>query len=168
MAEAFEAFKARRDGRIERLPAIRATARRLKGLKLNRRYRGRAAIVGVVIGIEGGEAIGLVGSRGKITTFYLVAGLVRRGEERVMLNGAEFTYLPLYKRARQKISYLLWEPSVFRRLTVEENLLAVLEGLGLSRQQRCLCRAAPVSELYLYLAPGAASAWVGVSECDHT
>ncbi len=135
MVRAFEALKAQRDGRIERRPATRAAARRLEGLKLTKRYAACAVVDRVVIRVEAGEVIGLLGlnGAGKTITFYLLAGLVRPDKGRVMLSGKESTYLPLYKRAIQGISYLTRELSVFRRLTVEQILLAVLDTLPLSR-----------------------------------
>jgi|SRR5215469_6950078 lipopolysaccharide export system ATP-binding protein len=134
---AFEAATARRDGRIDRHPAIRP-GRRLDGLKLTKRYSGRAVVDCIELGIDGGQVVGLLGPNGagKTTTFYMLAGLVRPDEGRVILDGRDITYLPLYKRARQGLSYLPQEPSVFRKLTVEQNLLAVLETLPLTLPER--------------------------------
>jgi lipopolysaccharide export system ATP-binding protein len=84
--------------------------------------------------VRSGEVIGLLGPNGagKTTSFYMVVGLVRPDQGRVFLDAEEITDLPMYQRARNGISYLPQEASVFRKLTVEENLLAILENLGLS------------------------------------
>jgi lipopolysaccharide export system ATP-binding protein len=88
--------------------------------------------------IQQGEVVGLLGPNGagKTTTFYILVGLARPDYGRVLLDGEDITDLPMYLRARSGISYLPQEPSVFRKLTVEENLLAVLETLSVTPQQR--------------------------------
>jgi lipopolysaccharide export system ATP-binding protein len=88
--------------------------------------------------IEGGEVVGLLGSNGagKTTTFYLLVGLIHPDTGVVTLDGVDITSVPLYRRARSGIGYLPQEPSVFRGLTVEENILAVLELQSLSRRER--------------------------------
>lgn len=92
----------------------------------------------VCLTIEGGEVVGLLGPNGagKTTTFYLLVGLIHPDTGVVKLNGADITAVPLYRRARAGIGYLPQEPSVFRGLTVEENILAVLELQSLSRRER--------------------------------
>jgi lipopolysaccharide export system ATP-binding protein len=111
---------------------------RLEAVDLCKSYRGRKVVDGVTLDIEQGEVVGLLGPNGagKTTTFYILVGLVRPDYGRVLLNGEEITDLPMYQRARSGISYLPQEPSVFRKLTVEENLLAVLETLKLTPEQR--------------------------------
>ncbi len=92
----------------------------------------------VCLTIEGGEVVGLLGPNGagKTTTFYLLVGLIQPDTGVVKLDGVDITGVPLYRRARSGIGYLPQEPSVFRGLTVEENILAVLELQSLSRRER--------------------------------
>jgi len=92
----------------------------------------------VNIEIRGGEVVGLLGPNGagKTTIFYMIVGLYRPNGGRISLNGEEITSLPMYVRARKGIGYLPQEPSVFRKLGVEENLIAILETLSLSREER--------------------------------
>jgi len=111
---------------------------KLQAVELNKSYRGRKVVDDVELEIGQGEVVGLLGPNGagKTTTFYILVGLARPDSGRVMLNGEEITDLPMYLRARSGISYLPQEPSVFRQLTSEENLLAVLETLPLSPEQQ--------------------------------
>jgi len=92
----------------------------------------------VSVKVEQGEIVGLLGPNGagKTTTFYLITGLIRPESGRVILDGKDVTSLPMYKRARLGIGYLAQEPSIFRRLTVEDNIRAILEVRGLSDQDR--------------------------------
>lgn len=120
----------------------KAGARRLAGLDLVKAYGTRRVVDGVNLSLASGEICGLLGPNGagKTTTFYMLAGLIPPDEGAVLLDGHEVTQLPMYKRARQGIAYLPQEASVFRRLTVEENILAILETKPLSpaeRKQRC-------------------------------
>jgi lipopolysaccharide export system ATP-binding protein len=105
---------------------------------LRKSYRGRKVVDNVSLEIRQGEVVGLLGPNGagKTTTFYILVGLTRPDYGRVLLDGEDITDLPMYLRARNGISYLPQEPSVFRKLTVEENLLAVLETLELSSERR--------------------------------
>jgi lipopolysaccharide export system ATP-binding protein len=111
---------------------------KLQGVDLSKSYRGRKVVDNVEIEINQGEVVGLLGPNGagKTTTFYMIVGLARPDSGRVMLNGDEITDLPMYLRARSGISYLPQEPSVFRQLTAEQNLLAVLETLPLTPEQQ--------------------------------
>jgi lipopolysaccharide export system ATP-binding protein len=111
---------------------------KLQGLDLSKSYRGRKVVDNVEIEIGQGEVVGLLGPNGagKTTTFYMIVGLARPDSGRVLLNDAEITDLPMYLRARNGISYLPQEPSVFRQLTTEQNLLAVLETLPLTPEQQ--------------------------------
>jgi lipopolysaccharide export system ATP-binding protein len=111
---------------------------KLQGVELSKSYRGRKVVDNVEIEINQGEVVGLLGPNGagKTTTFYMIVGLARPDSGRVMLNGEEITDLPMYLRARSGISYLPQEPSVFRQLTAEQNLLAVLETLPLTPEQQ--------------------------------
>ena len=88
--------------------------------------------------MHSGEVVGLLGPNGagKTTTFYTIVGLLRPDRGKVELNGVDVTLDPMYKRARKGISYLPQEPSVFRKLTVEQNLMAILETMPLSREER--------------------------------
>ena len=106
--------------------------------EIGKSYRGRRVVNGVSLRVEQGEVVGLLGPNGagKTTTFYILVGLARPDSGRVLLNGEEITDLPMYLRARSGISYLPQEPSVFRQLTCEQNLLAVLETLPLSPEQQ--------------------------------
>jgi lipopolysaccharide export system ATP-binding protein len=99
---------------------------------LSKAYGGRRVVEDVSVSIEPGEVVGLLGPNGagKTTSFYLILGLVPADHGRVLLDGRDITAFPMYLRAREGIGYLPQEPSVFRRLTVEDNLLAVLELKG--------------------------------------
>jgi lipopolysaccharide export system ATP-binding protein len=111
---------------------------KLQAVDLSKSYRGRKVVDNVELEIGQGEVVGLLGPNGagKTTTFYIIVGLARPDSGRVLLNGDEITDLPMYLRARSGISYLPQEPSVFRQLTSEENLLAVLETLPLTPEQQ--------------------------------
>ncbi|HKD68538.1 MAG TPA: LPS export ABC transporter ATP-binding protein [Candidatus Binataceae bacterium] len=115
--------------------AVRST---LDGMKLTKRYGGRAVVDQVEVRIRGGEVVGLLGPNGagKTTTFYMLVGLLKPDGGQVMLDGEDIGNLPLYQRARRGISYLPQEPSVFRKLTVAQNLLAVLETMPLTEEER--------------------------------
>ena len=113
-------------------------SRRLVARGLHKSYKGRQVVRGVNLDVASGEVIGLLGPNGagKTTSFYMVVGLVRPDRGQVFLDNLELTGLPMYRRARAGISYLPQEPSIFRKLTVEENLLAILEGLQLPAGER--------------------------------
>jgi len=119
------------------VPDARASAS-LEGHALTKRYGGRAVVDNVEVHVGKGEVVGLLGPNGagKTTTFYMLVGLLRPDEGKIMLGGDDITMLPLYQRARHGISYLPQEPSVFRKLTVEQNLLAVIETLPLTQEER--------------------------------
>jgi len=101
-------------------------------------YKGRRVVRDVSVDIRQGEIVGLLGPNGagKTTTFYMIVGLVRPDDGRVIFGNEEITGLPMYLRAQRGISYLPQEPSVFRKLTVEENLLAVFETMDLPLAER--------------------------------
>ncbi len=107
-----------------------------RGLKKS--FGSRVVVNGVDLEVSSGEVVGLLGPNGagKTTTFYMVVGLTRPDSGQVFLDGSDITELPMYLRARKGVSYLPQEPSVFRKLTVEQNLLAVLETMGLEESQR--------------------------------
>ena len=110
----------------------------LRAEELCKRLGGREILRAVSLVVHGGEVVGLLGPNGagKTTTFYAIVGLIRPDRGNVQLNGIDVTNEPMYMRARQGISYLPQEPSVFRKLTVEENILAILETLPLTREER--------------------------------
>ncbi len=105
---------------------------------LSKRYRRAAVVEGVNINVSAGEIVGLLGPNGagKTTTFYMIVGLVRANGGRVIFRDTEVTGLPMYRRARMGMGYLSQEPSVFRKLTVAENIMAILETLPLSSDER--------------------------------
>jgi lipopolysaccharide export system ATP-binding protein len=105
----------------------------LKAVSVAKSYGGRRVVDGVSLGVKGGEVVGLLGPNGagKTTTFHMMVGLVQPDEGRVFLNDDDLTGAPIYQRARAGISYLPQESSVFRRLTVEDNLRAILQTLDL-------------------------------------
>ncbi|OGV96229.1 MAG: LPS export ABC transporter ATP-binding protein [Nitrospinae bacterium RIFCSPLOWO2_02_FULL_39_110] len=110
----------------------------LKAVELVKTFRGREIVRGVNIEIQEGEIVGLLGPNGagKTTIFYIVVGLTRPESGNVFLSKREITRLPMYQRARLGIGYLPQEPSVFRKLTVEENILAILETMSLTGRER--------------------------------
>ncbi|MSU20886.1 MAG: LPS export ABC transporter ATP-binding protein [Pedosphaera sp.] len=105
---------------------------------LAKAYRQRRVVNGVSIHVAPGEVVGLLGPNGagKTTTFNIVVGLIRPDEGRVCFQGNEITRLPMHQRARLGIGYLTQEPSVFRKLTVEQNILAILETCQMDRTER--------------------------------
>jgi len=111
---------------------------RLVARDLCKSYRGRQVVSRVDLEVASGQVIGLLGPNGagKTTSFYMVVGLVRPERGQVFLDETELTPLPMYQRARLGISYLPQEASIFRKLTVEQNLLAILETLDLDVRQR--------------------------------
>ena len=110
----------------------------LRTSKLTKSYSGRTVVRDVSFEVRSGEIVGLLGPNGagKTTTFYMVVGLTAPDSGRVTLDGRDVTDAPMYLRARQGIGYLPQEPSIFRGLTVEQNILAILETLGLGREGR--------------------------------
>lgn len=106
----------------------------LKAVSVAKSYSGRRVVNGVNLVVQSGEVVGLLGPNGagKTTTFHMMVGLVQPDEGHVLLNEDDLTQAPIYQRARAGISYLPQESSVFRRLTVEQNLLAILQTLDLS------------------------------------
>ncbi len=109
----------------------------LKAGGLTKVYRGRKVVNDVDISVRQGETVGLLGPNGagKTTTFYMIVGLIPPDHGRVHLDGDDITTIPMFKRARRGVGYLAQEPSVFRKLTVEENVLAILETLKLPRAE---------------------------------
>jgi len=106
--------------------------------QLTKSFRRRKVVDQVSVEIDGGEVVGLLGPNGagKTTIFYMIVGLLHPNGGKIYLNGEDVTSLPMYLRARKGIGYLPQEPSVFRKLTVEGNLMAILETLPLSREEK--------------------------------
>jgi lipopolysaccharide export system ATP-binding protein len=106
--------------------------------EISKSYRGRRVVDNLSIAIEQGQVVGLLGPNGagKTTSFHMIVGLISPDSGRVMLDQEDITELPMYRRSRRGIGYLAQEPSIFRKLTVEENLLAILETLPLNPGQR--------------------------------
>jgi len=111
---------------------------KLQTYEISKTYRGRRVVDDLSIYIEQGEVVGLLGPNGagKTTSFYMIVGLISPDSGRVTLDGEDITALPMYQRARRGISYLPQEPSIFRKLTVEENLMAILETLPVNGSER--------------------------------
>ena len=118
---------------------------------LTKSYSGRTVVRGVSIEVASGEIVGLLGPNGagKTTTFYMTVGLTPPDAGRVVLDGEDLTSAPMYARARKGIGYLPQEPSIFRGLTVEQNILAILETQKLSRAERKTRAAELMAELNL-------------------
>jgi lipopolysaccharide export system ATP-binding protein len=110
----------------------------LRAEELVKQYKGRTIVNHVSVQVAQGEIVGLLGPNGagKTTTFYMMVGLVKPNSGRIFLDEAEVTKLPMYRRARLGVGYLAQEASVFRQLTVEENILAPLEMTKLSKAQQ--------------------------------
>jgi lipopolysaccharide export system ATP-binding protein len=110
----------------------------LEGIGLSKSFKRRKVVDNVDVKVQQGEIVGLLGANGagKTTTFYLITGLIRPDSGTVRLDGQDLTKAAMYQRARRGIGYLAQEPSVFRKLSVEENILAILETQGLSRRER--------------------------------
>ncbi len=118
-------------------PAV-VTGSLLEAEHLTKIYRRRKVVNDVHVRLQQGEIVGLLGPNGagKTTTFYMIVGLIEPLEGRIKLDGQDITTMPMYRRARRGIGYLSQEPSVFRKLSVEDNVLAILETLGLSASER--------------------------------
>lgn len=110
----------------------------LETKQLKKAYKGRTVVDGISININRGEIVGLLGPNGagKTTTFYMVVGVIRPDSGRIFFRGEDITALPMYQRARLGIGYLSQEPSIFRKLTVEENIMSILETLDISKSER--------------------------------
>src|SRR3954454_19080474 len=110
----------------------------LETQELAKAYRGRRVVDNVSISVQQGQVVGLLGPNGagKTTSFYMIVGLITPDSGRVNLGGEDITQLPMYLRARRGVSYLPQEPSVFRKLSVEDNLMAILQTLPISGRER--------------------------------
>ncbi len=111
---------------------------KLIATELVKAYNGRRVVDEINLDIHRGEVVGLLGPNGagKTTTFYIIVGLIRPDGGSVLLNGEDISQYPMYMRARKGINYLPQEPSVFRKLTVEENIMAILETLDINKEER--------------------------------
>jgi lipopolysaccharide export system ATP-binding protein len=111
---------------------------KLRAENLYKKYKKRTVVDDVTLYVEQGEIVGLLGPNGagKTTSFYMIVGLIKPNAGEIFLDSANITSLPMYKRAKKGIGYLAQEPSVFRSLTVEENLMAVLEMSTLSKKEQ--------------------------------
>jgi len=110
----------------------------LKAENLMKKYKTRTVVNDVSVHVKQGEIVGLLGPNGagKTTSFYMIVGLIKPNEGKIFLDDEEITPLPMYQRAKRGIGYLAQEASVFRKLTVEENILAVMELRDYTKQQR--------------------------------
>ena len=110
----------------------------LEAHEISKSYRGRRVVDDVTVHVQQGEVVGLLGPNGagKTTTFYMIVGLISPDSGRISVDGQDITSLPMYQRARRGISYLPQEASVFRKLSVEENLMAILETLAITNHER--------------------------------
>ena len=110
----------------------------LSGVDLKKAYKERLVVKGVSLKINSGEIVGLLGPNGagKTTSFYMIVGFIRATSGKVFIDGKDVTALPMYERARCGLGYLAQEPTIFRGLTVEENLLAILERLEPNQKKR--------------------------------
>ena len=117
-------------------PVLNNTLVETRGLV--KAYRRRRVVNGVHMNVRPGEIVGLLGPNGagKTTTFYMITGLIRPTAGRVFFRGQDVTWLPMYRRARMGLGYLAQEPSIFRNLTVAENVMAILETLPISARER--------------------------------
>lgn len=111
---------------------------RLEAIDLVKSYKGRRVVDSLSLAMAPGEIVGLLGPNGagKTTTFYMIVGLISPDGGRIVFDGKDITDSPMYMRSRMGIGYLSQEPSVFRKLTVEDNIMAILETLDLSSQER--------------------------------
>jgi lipopolysaccharide export system ATP-binding protein len=125
--------------------------RRLQTCEISKTYARRKVVDDVSMMVEQGEVVGLLGPNGagKTTSFHVIVGLISPDSGRILLDEEEITPLPMYQRARRGISYLPQEPSVFRKLTVEENLMAILETLPINGRARRERMAALIEQLGL-------------------
>jgi lipopolysaccharide export system ATP-binding protein len=112
--------------------------RRLETREVSKSYRGRKVVDDVSVFVQEGEVVGLLGPNGagKTTSFYMIVGLISPDSGKIQLDGEDVTRLAMYQRARRGISYLPQEPSVFRKLSVEDNLMAILETLPIRSRER--------------------------------
>ena len=123
---------------VRRITPVQPVASVLEAEGLVKMYRRRRVVNDVALRLQQGEIVGLLGPNGagKTTTFYMIVGLIQPLSGRILLDGDDITTMPMYRRARQGIGYLSQEPSVFRKLSVEDNILAILETMPISGAER--------------------------------
>src|SRR6516162_11449240 len=111
---------------------------KLETQEISKTYRGRRVVDDVSLFVEQGDVVGLLGPNGagKTTSFYMIVGLISPDSGRILVDDEDITGLPMFQRARRGISYLPQEASIFRKLTVEENLMAILETIPLAARER--------------------------------
>jgi len=136
MIEVAQAGWHRRDSLLRSGTSVRGSV--LYGEELCKSFKGRRVVDQVTVQLTQGEIVGLLGPNGagKTTTFYLLMGLIRPEHGRVRIDDHDLTRAPMYRRARDGIGYLAQEPSVFRRMTVEQNIMAILETMKMTREER--------------------------------
>jgi lipopolysaccharide export system ATP-binding protein len=127
-----------REPRAPTPAAVVVTGSVLEATGLVKVYRRRKVVNDVALRLQQGEIVGLLGPNGagKTTTFYMIAGLIQPQSGRIVLDGDDITDMPMYQRSRKGIGYLSQEPSIFRKLSVEDNIVAILETLPFSREER--------------------------------
>jgi len=132
-------------------PDVTAATMEITTTGLVKTYGQRTVVNGVDLNLRAGEIVGLLGPNGagKTTTFYMVVGLVPATQGRVSLNGRDITRLRMHERARLGLGYLPQEPSTFRKLTVTENILAIVEAIGIPRRERAPIVQRHLEELHL-------------------
>lgn len=125
-------------GAASRSTQVQAAESGLGAVRLGKSYRGRRVVKDVSVSVSRGEVVGLLGPNGagKTTCFYMITGLVRVDQGQILLDGQDVTTLPMYQRARLGVGYLPQEPSIFRGLTVEQNVMSIVELSERSRSKR--------------------------------
>lgn len=124
---------------------------KLKAENLMKQYKGRKVVKGITVEVNQGEIVGLLGPNGagKTTSFYMIVGLIKPNGGNIYLDGTEITKYPMYKRAQNGIGYLAQEASVFRKLSIEDNILSVLQLTKLSKKEQLMKMESPIEEFSL-------------------
>ena len=124
---------------------------KLKAENLMKQYKGRKVVKGITVEVNQGEIVGLLGPNGagKTTSFYMIVGLIKPNGGNIYLDGTEITKYPMYKRARNGIGYLAQEASVFRKLSIEDNILSVLQLTKLSKKEQLMKMESLIEEFSL-------------------
>jgi len=119
-------------------PSVKTGELLIEAKSLVKAYKGRRVVNNASLSVQAGEVVGLLGPNGagKTTSFYMMIGLIRPDAGSILFEGHDISQLPMYKRARLGMGYLAQEPSIFRKLTVEENIMAILETLDISKEER--------------------------------
>ena len=124
---------------------------KLKAENLMKQYKGRKVVKGITVEVNQGEIVGLLGPNGagKTTSFYMIVGLIKPNGGNIYLDGTEITNYPMYKRAQNGIGYLAQEASVFRKLSIEDNILSVLQLTKLSKKEQLMKMESLIEEFSL-------------------